>query len=377
MMQVAVRRIRALCPNAEIHMFTTDAVRLARYCPGVRPVEANVRTAIQSGRLEWGLRRRSPGWVLSRLDRWRSRKRQGPLAGFVGECSLVAVCGMGGLTDAFQRHAWMVLELIGMAQDFGVPTALLSQGIGPIRLPWLWSQAAAVLPRVELLALREQRAGVALARALGVSASKLAVTGDDAIELAYEMRPGRLGDALGINLRVADYANCDQSTLAAVRTVLDAVLQRTGARVEPFPISLRPEESDVATLRQLRGAELEAGTVDSPEAVSERIGRCRVVLTGSYHGAVLALAQGVPVVAIAGSQYYIDKFEGLASMFGAGCSVIRTDADWPVRLKEQLLRHWNTADGFRSPLLEAARHQIASGKSAYERVVAQRKRPDR
>jgi len=186
-----------------------------------------------------------------------------------------------------------------------------------------------------------------------------------------------LGDGLGINLRVADYANCDQSTLAGVRTVLDAVLRRTGARLEPFPISLRPEESDLAALHELSGVRVEAGTVDTPEAVSERIGRCRVVLTGSYHGGVLALAQGVPVVAIAGSQYYIDKFEGLASMFGAGCRVIQTNADWPVRLEEQVLRHWEAADDLRLPLLEAARHQIASGKSAYERVVAKRKGPER
>ena len=108
MMQVAARRIRALCPNAEIDMFTSDSARLARYCPEVRPVEANARTALLPGRVEWGLRRRSPGWVLSGLDRWRKRKRGGPLAGFVRECSLVAVCGMGGLTDAFARHAWTI-----------------------------------------------------------------------------------------------------------------------------------------------------------------------------------------------------------------------------------------------------------------------------
>ena len=46
--------------------------------------------------------------------------------------------------------------------------------------------------------------------------------------------------------------------------------------------------------------------------VIERVGECRVVVTGSYHGAVFALAQGIPVVALVKSPYYVNKMAGLA-----------------------------------------------------------------
>jgi polysaccharide pyruvyl transferase WcaK-like protein len=52
------------------------------------------------------------------------------------------------------------------------------------------------------------------------------------------------------------------------------------------------------------------------------VSRCRVVVTGSYHAGVFALAQGIPVVATAASRYYHDKFSGLADLFGGGGDIV-------------------------------------------------------
>ena len=49
-----------------------------------------------------------------------------------------------------------------------------------------------------------------------------------------------------------------------------------------------------------------------PRAIIKRIGRCRVVVTGSYHVAVFALSQGIPAICLANSEYYEIKFRGLA-----------------------------------------------------------------
>ena len=45
----------------------------------------------------------------------------------------------------------------------------------------------------------------------------------------------------------------------------------------------------------------------------EQISRCRLVIVGSYHAAVFALAQGVSAIGLAGNAYYLQKFEGLAA----------------------------------------------------------------
>ena len=60
----------------------------------------------------------------------------------------------------------------------------------------------------------------------------------------------------------------------------------------------------------------------TPEAVIRQIQRCRLVITGSYHAAVFALAMGIPTIGLAKSTDYIDKFMGLSALFGEGCETV-------------------------------------------------------
>ena len=69
------------------------------------------------------------------------------------------------------------------------------------------------------------------------------------------------------------------------------------------------------------------GRFASPWALARQVGRCRIVVSGAYHVAVFALAQGIPVVGLSSSRYYDDKFEGLAAMFGTGLELVRLDGD--------------------------------------------------
>jgi colanic acid/amylovoran biosynthesis protein len=127
---------------------------------------------------------------------------------------------------------------------------------------------------------------------------------------------------------------------------------------------------DVETLRELLGgAGDEAAALETPRQVIERIGGCRVMVTGSYHGAVFALAQGIPVVALARSRYYVDKMTGLAHQFGLGCEIVGLDGSGaPARLVAAIDRAWADADRVRAPLLERAAEQIRSGRAAYQRL---------
>jgi polysaccharide pyruvyl transferase WcaK-like protein len=45
--------------------------------------------------------------------------------------------------------------------------------------------------------------------------------------------------------------------------------------------------------------------LEQPVTVISRISRCRITVTGSYHGAVFAPAQGISVIAIAAAQYAV------------------------------------------------------------------------
>ncbi len=129
---------------------------------------------------------------------------------------------------------------------------------------------------------------------------------------------------------------------------------------------------DVDTLRALLPPEdrVDGGAaLDSPQSVIRRIGECRVVVTGSYHGAVFALAQGIPVVALVKSDYYANKMLGVQQQFGVGCEVVRLDDQaLPERVEGAIDRAWADAERVRAPLLASARDQIGRSREAYARL---------
>ena len=110
----------------------------------------------------------------------------------VRAADLVVASGGGYVTDTWWWHAAGVLSLLRLAQRLGKPTAMFGQGVGPISERGrggsraLRAQARAVLPRLAVLGLREDRIGKDLAISLGIPAGAVAVTGDDALELIPE-----------------------------------------------------------------------------------------------------------------------------------------------------------------------------------------------
>ena len=130
---------------------------------------------------------------------------------------------------------------------------------------------------------------------------------------------------------------------------------------------------DVDTLRELLAGlgDTDGGaSLETPQLVIDRVGECRVVVTGSYHGAVFALAQGIPVVALVKSPYYVNKMAGLQDQFGIGCELVRLDeGNVSGRIRAAIDRAWAEAERVRGPLLQAAAEQIERGRRAYARLV--------
>jgi polysaccharide pyruvyl transferase WcaK-like protein len=400
MLQVAVARLRRWWPDALIEAVVDAPERLARYCPGVRPIPwRGYRRWLHENRMPIGSRLYSrvplvQAGRLSRLEmrmrhRWPALNRSlievrlkrsvvdsADTHAFLESlraADLVVIAGGGGITDVFKDWAMEVLETLWMAVRQDMPTAMLSQGFGPIRDPLLSAQAKRVLPSVGLIAIREERTGRQLLQSLNVSPDRVITTGDDAIELAYGCRTANAGRGIGVNLRMASYSEIDGRMIDMIRQALYEAAATHEAELIPVPISFQRGESDVRSIQTLlngHGDTSQAGEgLDDPVRVIEQVKRCRVVVTGSYHPAVFALSQGIPVVGLAKSEYYLQKFLGLADQFGAGIEILSLEVEQlPAKLTIAIGTAWRSAEDVLPALLDAAWRQIESGQMYYQRM---------
>lgn len=393
MLQVTFRRLREFWPDAEIYVFNDSPELLEKYCPsGISVPFIGRQSYYTTAAVLTRLGRKWSTSSLAELDvRWRqrwpkaatqlvdSRNQPGVTAAvrqylaLLRSCDLVVASGAGQITTSFGAHSTLILNTLEEAQKRGIPTVLFGQGIGPIDDACLRARAEKVLRRVNLICLRETLTGPKLLDALGVSQEKVVVTGDDAIDSAYCRRRRQLGTAIGVNLRVSWYSDISNDLLAKVRRPLQQAARAVGAPLLSVPISRHPDEDDLAVSRFLldgyEATEEPAYDLTQVEGIVDEIGRCRVVITTSYHGGVLALAQGIPVVAWIKSKYFAAKLYGLANQFGVGCEVVALDQeDAEERLKSSILLAWNSAQNVRPLLLDAAAAQLAASRAAYERM---------
>jgi colanic acid/amylovoran biosynthesis protein len=393
MLQVTVRRFRKYWPDAEIFVFNDTPELLDLYCPTAKPIRPEGRSAYYNSAAVLTRTGRHFGLTtLSEFDvTWRHRwpeqvrklvagragieaaKELQDFLDLVKSCDLVVASGAGQITTAFGAHSTHILNTMQMAMDHGITTAILGQGIGPIDEPCLRTRAAKVLPRVHQINIRETITGPKLLDSLGVPRGRVVVTGDDAIETVYQLRQPQIGNCIGVNLRVSWYSDIKTDILQSLKHPLQAAAREVGAPLVSIPISRHPEEDDSGICRVLfdgyeKVAE-PANDLTLVEGMIEEIGRCRVMITTSYHGGVFALAQGIPVVAWLKSKYFAAKLYGLANQFGVGCEVITLDQpDWDARLKSAILSAWNSSEDLRPLLLKAAAEQLTASQRAYERL---------
>jgi colanic acid/amylovoran biosynthesis protein len=294
----------------------------------------------------------------------------------VSMADLIIVTGMGGITDAFPGYATAVLETLRLAVRRRKYIAMVGQGFGPLKNRRLVARARSVLPFVNFIGLREERASRPLLQSLGVPPGRIMTTGDDAIEIAYDLRRDGLGGDIGVNLRASDYSGVGHALFEPLRKVLLNAADTWQASLVPIPISFVPGEADAETIRHLtvgdNNQSWAAGPPASPESVIQQIQRCRLVVTGSYHAGVFALASGIPIIGMARSTYYIDKFMGLSALFGDGCqTVLLGDQDFAKSLEAAIARLWKAAGHVRPSLLREAARQVQLGHEAYRRIHAE------
>ena len=354
MLIVAIERLQELWPNAIIEVFTDAPDILLKYCPFIHPLPVRGRNLwLKSQNLFDSFYKFFPKKFHRRLLKideiikfhypnitrplyqWKTKHRafnNEYIAKFLfslHNADLVIASGGGYLTDAFEYHAIGILSILGMAIKCGKSTAMLGQGVGPIKSWKLLACAKTILPYIDVISLREKRAGLSILKSLYVPSEKIITTGDDAIELAYNETNIEQATGIGINLRASGYSKLNKKHIEIVRSVMKNVAKKYKTHLIPLPISLVDQESDAKTIYQIiSGLEVDSDggrNIDSIKTILEQIRRCRVVVTGSYHAGVFAFSQGIPVVCLAQSDYYVDKFKGLADQFGIGCEVVILD----------------------------------------------------
>jgi colanic acid/amylovoran biosynthesis protein len=288
------------------------------------------------------------------------------------EADLVVASGAGGIGDLWPRWSMLCLEFLETAMNAGKPAAMFSHGFCRIHRADLVAKAKAVLPALQVIGLRERRLGVPTLKRLGVSPDKVIVTGDDAIAVAYQARAVGTGNGIGINLRIAPHAGLGDTFVDAFRPLVQECGRLCSAPLVPVPIA-RHFINDARIIRLLLdgyGGKADGGEdLDTPLKVIHQVRSCRIVITGAYHAAVFALAQGIPSVCVAKSPYNLDKFEGLAELFGSGCWIVDLNAsNFAQDLRKAALDLWAAAPRLRPVLLDAAAQQTQWSEAAYLKV---------
>lgn len=392
MLQVAVSRLRSLWPTAAIAIPTYDGDRLRRYCGDVTPLYygdwfddryflGRAHRLLSGGisnrliQLKLQIRRRHPDLEeraihLKMMLRGFDRRDFDVSARAARDADAVVVSGAGGPMDRFPQFTTRVLRALEVAILRGKPTAMFSQGFGSLHNPDLLARAKAVLPFVNLIALREKRVGPSLLADLGVDASRIAVTGDDAVDIAYDGRPDCRGDGIGVNIRTGSAAGLDDDIVDVLRPVVQGFAREHDCPLVPVPIAFQQRMDAQNNDNLVSGypyVDPFPETADTPADVVKQVSRCRIVVTGAYHAAVFALAQGIPVVGLARSPYFLNKFHGLAEMFEGGCQVVLLEsARLHERLSQAMNTAWESAERQRATLLEAAKTQIGASLAAYQ-----------
>ena len=400
MLQVAVDRLHDLFPNARNNGLTESSENLLRFCPDATPLDNRGRALwFSDGVVPGRYRNLTPGRVVNflvqvkrtirlrfpallrallmkRLMRQNRSKDAESVEAFtraLQKADLVVICGAGGFYDGCQAWNMDILDLIEASSQRNIPAVLLGQGFGPLTNPLVLKRAAKILPLASFITLRGGRGSLDLLRLIGIPESKVQTTGDEALELAYASRSRECGQALGINIRFLASAWTDQNDLESIRPVLHEFARRHNVLLIPLPIAIHLGTRDDLAIKQLligfdeqsNGGE----NLDTPLKVIKQAARCRVVVTGAYHAAVFALGQGIPVVALAKSDYFAKKLLGLEDQFGEGCqTILLTEPDLPARLQNAIEKAWQNFDRLREPLQALTLKQIELSRRSYDRL---------
>ena len=260
MLRVLVGRLRARYPGAKIRIITNDASGLTTLDPQIEPIVVGDRRAWHmpvfgliprvlgqeaESKPEVDLAFRDAGRRVATILQRVAPERYSRLVAEYDEASAqgerrwsdaldssdaVILTGGGYFTDAFAEHATHLLSTLEAALRRSVPVFIVGCGFEPVHDYSLQQIARDVLPRVSVIACREGTTSPGVLDSFGVNPERFSVTGDDAIELAFGLRPASLGTALGLSMRDHTYNRVNDTQYGALRDVIQRFSIEHGAQ---------------------------------------------------------------------------------------------------------------------------------------------------
>lgn len=399
MLQVAIKRILTQIPYAEIFVFTNSTSNLGIYCSGTREISPIIRDEwfqekllpipekMLPGRIRSWYRRRTKDFKfkyprianglmsITKTLFAPQKNKNDEFLRIIESSDMVIASGGGYITDSFSSHAAQVLGTLLVAQRLGVPTAMFGQGIGPLQNKSLSYLAGKVLPNLKTLAVREGLESMTIAKKLNVSDNRIFLTGDDAIEIVQNtINQGVERNCIGVNIRLANYAGEIEPHLSEIANLIEQIANDEKSIIIPVPVHIGDSFRDlraVTKMCQINKSEVEnARNITTPALLVQQISRCRIVITGSYHAGVFALSQGIPVVALVGSDYYAAKFYGLINQFEGGGEIVNIESDNFIEtLRNAIVKSLAFPEKEKAKLIEKAKEQSDLSKNVWKRFL--------
>lgn len=352
-LRAAYSRLKDLFPHASFAVLTRNAEALVIDCPLALPVMVGAP-------LESAQPRAHP--LLLAGKKWLRRQRQTTLSAQVNdamnEADLVVATGGAYLNASFGDHAYKTYEFLSQVAKSGIPFALMGHSFEPFTDDAIKQYAEQILPQAALITCRDSEVSPAILEALDIDERKYYITGDEAVEIVYNVSPAELGSGIGVHLRVDAHAEIGGAEIAWLRPLLHQAIEQFDSDLVPLPFAI---DKDPAPIQTVTGGDGGA-SVDSVEKLLAQFTKCRVVVTSNYHAAVFALAMGISVVGVVNSPTYADKFKGLKSKFHGGVTVIQAHQEGA---SEAIYAAWDEAPKLRTELLHTTRKQITAIKGAY------------
>jgi polysaccharide pyruvyl transferase WcaK-like protein len=377
MLQVTLQRLGAMWPEASLRVIT----RADGPVPVAQRNVSPIRIRYPAAWLNWRRFLRAGGGddrpgVGSGIEAVLSQALPAPfqrdLAKAVDDADLVVHAGSGILADPFLPAALRRLQTFSQAQHKRRPTAFFSQGVGPVKSRLLRRSLRSGLRQAQPVSLRDARSRRVLSSVLGADPISFSVTGDDALALGTTSTPGQPGTGLGVNLRLASYSGVGRSDVELFSQLISELGRMAGSAISGF-VPLKVHASDVSGLaewsRRTQVGPIAPAHAFSVAALVRAIQGCRLVVTGSYHAAVLALGMGIPAVCVFKSDYYLAKFSGLAELFDSGTCLIRLEPDLDAAAAlSPVLDLWNRAGELRPGILARAADWVEASAREYRRL---------
>lgn len=240
----------------------------------------------------------------------------------------VLITGGGNITTLYAEHLVERAAVGAIAAHHGVPVVIGGQSLGPSFDDGDAALVAELLDRARLVAAREA-GSFALARTLAPQA-RIVETGDDAALLdpagesdeATARRHGlEPGGFVAVSFSPASGTIGYRGLLDDLRAFVAAI-----ARETRLPVVLLRHEGAVDPSKSLADDAIAAALSDVVGATSLPVQDARTTaaltrsaalcVTSRYHGAVFALAGGVPCVALWPEHYSQQKMQGLLAHHG-------------------------------------------------------------